>query len=315
MHIKECTSFNKLFSFFTHTIPAFKQYFIFSLIIIASQMASAQTGSTTTPGGYQPCTGGSTSNTGSTTTQYPYEDSTIVPPMLTAQVTAIKAQHILDLRTALNNKRTACGQTASTWTNTVATGSTIQALDLNEIRNSILNFATLMATTANPITLPNPPFTDAIIAGVTPVKAVHVTELRSIIDGVSCGAPPSPPYSTSPVFATTFSTVGSTSGTYTAPTWNSFRNWLLAQYAAAGASTSGIDMKGMSDQYNANAAACRNIGDGDTINTYSGGPGIVITLETTWTGLEYSHLPVGKVACDTSIGGHITGLLNNWTCQ
>ena len=53
---------------------------------------------------------------------------------LTQFVSTVKAQHILDLRNAVANLWLVAGLGSPTWTNTVVTGATVRATDVQEIR-------------------------------------------------------------------------------------------------------------------------------------------------------------------------------------
>jgi subtilisin family serine protease len=93
---------------------------------------------------------------------------------LQATVTPIRAQHVAQLRTAVNAVRTTAGLPLSSWTDDpLSAGAAVKAMHVTELR---------AALTAARIALnySDPPFTDPTITpGTTPIKAIHITELRS----------------------------------------------------------------------------------------------------------------------------------------
>jgi len=92
-----------------------------------------------------------------------------------ANVTTIKAAHIIELRNAINNLRDRNGINPFSWTDLTLTqqSSFIKAVHINELRNAIeavIGFRT---------------WTDGTLqAGVTSVKAVHINELRLAVESV-----------------------------------------------------------------------------------------------------------------------------------
>jgi hypothetical protein len=100
-----------------------------------------------------------------------FTDSTITPG-----VTTIKAQHILDLRVAIQCVRTFAGMAAFPYTNAVATGQPIGALDVLELRTAVFD---ARAT----IGVPPVSFTEGnLIPHITPMRAIHLMELRTGVD-------------------------------------------------------------------------------------------------------------------------------------
>ncbi len=96
-------------------------------------------------------------------------DTTLLP-----QVTTIKAQHIYDLRTAVNAVRRAAGMADATWQDTTLTQVIIKATHIQELRDR-LNEA-LVA-----LSIPTSAYTDATLttgANGTVIKKIHVDELR-----------------------------------------------------------------------------------------------------------------------------------------
>ena len=97
---------------------------------------------------------------------------------LTARVSIVKAEHITELRTAIDMLRLRYGLGAFAWTdNSLAAGSTgVKAVHVTDLRTA-LNAAYVAAGRTPPI------YTDATIAVAgTVVKAAHITELRAAIN-------------------------------------------------------------------------------------------------------------------------------------
>jgi hypothetical protein len=89
--------------------------------------------------------------------------------------TVIKAQHILELRQAIDDIRAAAGLGAVTWTDSSLTGLNVKAVHINELRSN-LNAALDVLQIARPIYTDDP-----IVAGQTVIKAVHIQEIRDAI--------------------------------------------------------------------------------------------------------------------------------------
>jgi hypothetical protein len=88
----------------------------------------------------------------------------------------IRAQHILELRTAVGAVRTFAGLPAFNYTNTIAAGSPIRATDVSELRTA-LNEA------RSAIGLSQIAFTDPVLTpGQTRLRSAHVLELRAGTD-------------------------------------------------------------------------------------------------------------------------------------
>ena len=99
-----------------------------------------------------------------------------VDPTLTPGVTAIRAQHVLDLRTAIGCVRTFAGLPTFSWSSASLAGQPISAIDVQELR-------TALADARSAIGLPAMAFTDStLIAGSTIIRAAHITELRAGVD-------------------------------------------------------------------------------------------------------------------------------------
>ena len=89
--------------------------------------------------------------------------------------TLIRAQHILQLRTAINALRTAAALPPATWTQTIDPAqpntTTIMAIDVEELR-------TKLDAALDVFHLPIGGYTDASLSG-KPILKTHITELRS----------------------------------------------------------------------------------------------------------------------------------------
>jgi len=91
---------------------------------------------------------------------------------LVAGVTVVKAQHLTELRQAVNAVRLAAGLSAATWTDSAPQGVVIQAVHINELRSNLDQARSLLGLSTGSYTDPT------LATGVTVVKAVHVQELR-----------------------------------------------------------------------------------------------------------------------------------------
>ncbi len=86
--------------------------------------------------------------------------------------TPIKAQHILDLRQAVNAVRLTAGLGAATWTDANLVGVVVKAVHLQELRTNLSSALIALGFSA-------PSFTDPTITpGQTVIKKVHIEELR-----------------------------------------------------------------------------------------------------------------------------------------
>ena len=98
-------------------------------------------------------------------------------PVLTAEVTPIKAAHMTELRTRTNAVRVGCGLAEATWTDAVLTAGVtpVKAAHMTELRAAVTAAYAACVRTA-------PVWTDAVLtAGVTPIKAAHLLELREAV--------------------------------------------------------------------------------------------------------------------------------------
>lgn len=93
---------------------------------------------------------------------------------VTAGVTTIKAQHVIELRQAVNAVRVAAALAASSWTDvTLSVGVTlIKKAHVDELRSAV-------AAARIALGFSDPAFTDpTLTVGVTAVKKIHLDELR-----------------------------------------------------------------------------------------------------------------------------------------
>lgn len=89
---------------------------------------------------------------------------------LTIGSTLVKAQHVTELRQAVNAVRAAANLSATTWTDTTLTNLTIKAVHVQELRTNL-------DQALNALVLPVNGYTDPSLSGVD-IKKVHIDELR-----------------------------------------------------------------------------------------------------------------------------------------
>lgn len=97
-----------------------------------------------------------------------YTPATFTDNPLVAGQTVVKALHITELRTAINNYRASVGLGAATWTS-IGAGSSIRASHITEMRTALI------------AAMPSATFTNPLGTGGA-VRAVHVQELRNYLD-------------------------------------------------------------------------------------------------------------------------------------
>ena len=99
--------------------------------------------------------------------------------ILTADATPLKAVHMTELRTVVNSVRRAAALPDASWTDANLAGANVRAIHLQELRNSLSQAFAAFGANA-------PIFTDSpAAAGGTPIKKVHIEELRSYASGTS----------------------------------------------------------------------------------------------------------------------------------
>jgi hypothetical protein len=89
---------------------------------------------------------------------------------LIAGTTTIKAQHLTELRQAVNAVRAAANLSAATWTDATLTNVPIKAIHIQELRTNLDQALTAFS-------LPAGSYTDPSLAGIL-IKQVHIDELR-----------------------------------------------------------------------------------------------------------------------------------------
>jgi hypothetical protein len=96
---------------------------------------------------------------------------------LTPGVTPIKAVHVSELRSLIDQQRVRFGLSPFAWTDaTLAAGTTpVRAVHVAELRTALTEAYTAAGRTA-------PAFSDPVLTtGVTPVRAVHISEIRTAL--------------------------------------------------------------------------------------------------------------------------------------
>jgi RHS repeat-associated protein len=105
-----------------------------------------------------------------------FTDDPLVPG-----VTVIKAVHITELRTAVNQARSRAGLAAANWAEAVAAGVLVKAAHIVELRARLDEARAALG-------LPAANYTDpTLTVGVTTVKAVHIQELRQRVTEALAG--------------------------------------------------------------------------------------------------------------------------------
>jgi hypothetical protein len=90
---------------------------------------------------------------------------------LVSATTIIKAQHIVELRQAINAVRALAGLTATAWTDPSPQGVVIKAVHVQEMRTSLDQALTTLEFSLQP-------YTDSTLSSAITVKRVHFEELR-----------------------------------------------------------------------------------------------------------------------------------------
>lgn len=88
--------------------------------------------------------------------------------------TAVKAIHLNELRQAVSAMRLTAGLPAFAFTGSITVATTVQAIHINQLR-SALSEARTAFTLASVYT------DDPVVAGSTPIKAIHVQEIRDAV--------------------------------------------------------------------------------------------------------------------------------------
>jgi RHS repeat-associated protein len=87
-------------------------------------------------------------------------------------VTTVKAQHLQELRQAVNAVRGVAGLTAATWTDASLTSVVIKAAHIQELRDRLNEALSALSISVSPFTDPT------LTVGGTLIRRVHVEELR-----------------------------------------------------------------------------------------------------------------------------------------
>lgn len=93
---------------------------------------------------------------------------------LVAGVTVIKAQHLDELRTAVNAVRATGGLSQATWTDPSLPGTVIKAVPIIELRQNLDQALGVFG-------LASPLYTDSPLTPGLIVKRVHVEEIRQAV--------------------------------------------------------------------------------------------------------------------------------------
>lgn len=175
-----------------------------------------------------------------------FTDDPLVPG-----VTAIKAIHINELRTAVNNARARAGLSAASWAETVSAGVTVKASHITEMRARLDEARAALGLSAASYTDPS------LAAGII-VKAVHIQELRQRVTEALASLPITADGHTSLAYAAASNRI-TTAG---------------FQYDAAGNQTRVVKVGGAVQKYKYDAAnrlvTVKDIND-VTISTYTYG--------------------------------------------
>jgi hypothetical protein len=93
---------------------------------------------------------------------------------LVSGTTIIKAQHILELRQAINAIRSLANLQAATWTDASPQGVSIKAVHVQEMRTNL-------DQALNALSLPVQSYTDSTLSSTLSIKRVHFDELRQAV--------------------------------------------------------------------------------------------------------------------------------------
>ena len=105
----------------------------------------------------------------------PQSPPTFTDDPLVAGTTPIKAVHITELRTAVNQARARAGLAAATWTDSSLSGVAIKGVHIQELRDRLAEARAALGKSVFSYTDPT------LTTGTTLIKAVHVQELRQSV--------------------------------------------------------------------------------------------------------------------------------------
>jgi len=117
----------------------------------------------------------------------PQGPPTFTDDPLQVGVTPIKALHITELRTAVNQARALAGLAAATFTDGSLTGVVIKVIHIQQLRDRLAEARTALGMAAFS-------YSDStLVAGSTPVKEVHIQQLRQSVTETLSGPSGCPP--------------------------------------------------------------------------------------------------------------------------
>jgi hypothetical protein len=91
---------------------------------------------------------------------------------IVAGITASKASHVTELRTAINLVRALASLSATNWAESITSGVAIKASHITEMRSSL-------DAARSALGLSGISYTDAGLIAGAPIKAAHIIQLRS----------------------------------------------------------------------------------------------------------------------------------------
>jgi exo-beta-1,3-glucanase (GH17 family) len=92
------------------------------------------------------------------------------PPV--PRLTAIKVTHVTQLRMSIAQLRNLAGLGSASWSPTAASGSVVKASHLTEMRTALDGARTALS-------MPAASYTNTLTAGITPIRAIDIAELRN----------------------------------------------------------------------------------------------------------------------------------------
>jgi hypothetical protein len=116
-----------------------------------------------------------TGTTYSKANAFAYLPTVFTDDTLVAGVTTVKAQHIIELRDAVDAMRAVAGLSGAPWTDpALAAGDTIRAIHIQDLRTYLDDAATRLGYSTSPYT--DPGLTSGFV-----IKRIHIEELRQRI--------------------------------------------------------------------------------------------------------------------------------------
>jgi hypothetical protein len=106
--------------------------------------------------------------------------------LIVAGITRIRAVHIFEMRTRIDVLLVRSGLPGYPWAEKALIGAVVKGSHVSELRAALADVYWRRVFNRGPA------YTDPVITpGVTPVKAVHITELRAAILALECRLRPS----------------------------------------------------------------------------------------------------------------------------